>query len=494
MTRRLLLAFLICSPLAALDPARDVLLSWPEADPRAAPLAREIGAAAIFVPFSVGAAAEFLQACRDAAVQPVAEIRTVTDADSLRRQTEAALSAGFTALAYDAWSDEAEVRRFASQRPQTLQFVFLKRDEVGWNVAPAHAVLVEGLWPGIKPTDPSTASATGPPWLDSNAWLYVWLRARFPDRPALLGYRPNEAAGVPKDRMLREYTVELALIEAIASGGNVVLSLPDRYRTALLAGESRAREAWQALARTSALLREHSMRFQPAPGLRVLALVGSLDESGEVLNMLFRNNATPAVAAADRMPPLDPKRHPVLVAANIPLFAADQERILGFVKAGGTVLAAPDLEAGELWWRDRAGERIREDDERTFHALGRGQFIGYRGFVIDVYEFAFDVLQALHWRARDLRLWNADTVIGFLRRHDGGRLSLQLIDYGTRWRRDHDPDFLVQIHGSYPKAVLETPELAAPINLDVRLREGLTEFEMRDLRHFATIQLEAGKQ
>jgi hypothetical protein len=495
LMRRLLPACLLvltgAPHLEALDPLRQVLLAWPEADPRAVELAREIGAGALFVPASPAPAGEFFEACRRAAVAPVAEIRGVNSMQELERRAREALAAGFSALAYNAWSEQAEVRRFVAARAGVPQFVYLRPEQADWDVAPAFAVLVEGLWPGIRPQDPTTASATALPWVDSNLWLYAWVRACFPNRPALAGYRPNEAAGVPKDRRLGYHTVEIALAEAMASGGNLVLTLPDRYREALLAGEAKARESWQSLARTSALLRREAARFEKPPGARVLVLAGTEEASGEVLNLLYRMNATPAVAAVQRAPAPDPGKHPVVVAVNLTPPAPVLERLWQFTQAGGTLLVSPDLTENGQWWKDRKLPAGREENGRTAYSVGKGKLIAYPEPVIDAYELALDVVAVLGWKERDLRLWNAETVVGLLRR-EGAAASLVLIDYGTRWQRDHDPDILVQLFGSFPRVTLRTPELAEPVTLAPRLRGRLTEFELRELRQFAILDLEAG--
>jgi len=475
----------------ALDPLGRVLLAWPEADLRALELAKQIRTGALFVPDRPAPANEFVEACRSAAIVPVAEIRGVGSEQELERRATEALAAGFAALAYDAWGTEADLRRFIAAHAAIPQFVFLKAEQAAWEVAPAFAVLVAGLWPGIKPQDPSTASATAMPWVDSNLWLYAWLRAQFPHRPALAGYRPNEAAGVPRDRRLGYHTVEIALSEAMASGGNLILALPDRYREALLAGEPKARESWRSLAETSAFLLRNATRFRSQPGGRVLVLAGSEEASGDVLNLLYRLNATPAVAALENPPAFDPKRHPVVVAVNVTPPAAVAERLWRFIEAGGTVLVSPDLTGTEPWWTARKLPAGRNENGRTVYAVGKGKLLAYADPILDTYEFALDVLAAVGWKERDLRLWNAETVVGLIGR-EGAGAWLALIDYGTRWQRDHDPDFLLQAFGSYPTVRLRTPERPESTNLAPRLRGPLTEFEMRDLRQFAILELEAG--
>jgi hypothetical protein len=223
----------------------------------------------------------------------------------------------------------------------------------------------------------------------------------------------------------------------------------------------------------------------------VLVLAGSEEASGDVLNLLYRMNATPAVAAVENPPTLDPTRHPVVVAVNVTPPAAVTERLWRFLEAGGTLLVSPDLTGGEPWWAGRKLGAGRKENGRTVHTVGKGKLIAYADPILDTYEFALDVLADAGWKQRDLRLWNAETVVGLLCR-EGAGAWLALIDYGTRWQRDHEPDFLLQLFGTYPKVTLHTPEHAAPIKPAPRLRGPLTEFELRDLRQFAILELEAG--
>ena len=57
-------------------------------------------------------------------------------------------------------------------------------------------------------------------------------------------------------------TLELALVEAWAAGGNYILALEPRYQDALLRGEERALTAWRSLGRTARWLREHASLFR----------------------------------------------------------------------------------------------------------------------------------------------------------------------------------------------------------------------------------------
>ena len=64
------------------------------------------------------------------------------------------------------------------------------------------------------------------------------------------------------DRMIPFESLELALVEAWAAGGNYVLALEPKYREALLRGEQKAMTAWRSLGQTARWLREHASLFR----------------------------------------------------------------------------------------------------------------------------------------------------------------------------------------------------------------------------------------
>ena len=84
--------------------------------------------------------------------------------------------------------------------------VFLDREQIAWDAGGAHPILATGLWPGVRapPNVPGrgmeVATASREPWLDTNPYLIGYLRGMFPQRPAVLGYRPDKAAGISGGR------------------------------------------------------------------------------------------------------------------------------------------------------------------------------------------------------------------------------------------------------------------------------------------------------
>ena len=331
---------LAVAPVAAdINPDKDMLAGWSVLDARAVALLREAGFRAVFVPFgSDGDAASFARACREGGLVPVAEIAGATEEAALRKGIDSAAAAGFAGVAFDALPSEQATRAVAAERKDLVSFVFLKPEQVHWRIEPAHAVLREGRWPGMQPPDPSVASATESFWVDANSFVAGWLGGVHPERAALLGYRPDESAGVSKSRAIHLDSLELVLADAFAGGGNAILYFPEIHQKAILEGKQQALETWRSLADTTGFLKEHLPVFRSPAASRVAVAAGTFEQSGELLNMMYRRNVSPAVFPAASLPEWQPGRSRVLVAANIPTPGEAGRRIappLGIVVGGG---------------------------------------------------------------------------------------------------------------------------------------------------------------
>lgn len=449
LMRPLLFLFALAPLFGAFDPSRDLIVRWPAPDTQAVALLKQLGAAAVVLPENSEAVA---RACREAGI--------------------------LTGVAYDALETEQATRARASKQTGQLQFVYLKPEQIHWNVAPAHAALRAGQWPGVRPRDPGSASASESPWIDANSYYVVYLRGLFPKRAALLGYLPDEEAGVSKDRVLPYNTLEMGLAEAIAAGGNVILTVPDDYRKALVAGDAKALKAWESLARMARFLKERE--FHQPLATRVAVAANSLEHHGELLNMMYRRNVAPAVFDPSAMPGYGAFR--ILVASGVGSVPGVHKAALDFAAAGGALMAAP-AENEKPWWTEGA-RKTGSGEEFDFYAFGKGKIVGYREPIIDPAEFALDVIDVQGSAKRDLRLYNAESVVGIPRRLSGGAVSVELINYGAYLQ-----DFLLRVEGAYRKATLHRPE-GPPVTLKLIRQGSGTEIEIPDLDRFASVLLE----
>jgi len=358
--------------------------------------------------------------------------------------------------------DEAFSRAAAARGIETLP------------AAAAAGVSTEGLWPGIRNgeggrrrRDEDVASASREPWVDANGFRIACERALHPERPAVLGYRFQE-----KDRVVPFETLECGLIEARVGGGNYLLDVEPRYRAALLAGDAKAKEAWQSLGRTVAWLRKNAGLFgRPViPAITVLVERGySMDE---IANLLYRRNGSPSIRSAAAPPKPDPARIQVLVAAalrSVPPAAWEH------AAAGATVVT--DAKPKPEW------KLLKKEEDRSVYAAGKGQVVAYHSEIVDPSEFALDVIDILTHRRRAARIWNANSAIAVATEGAGpGESLLHIVNYGR-------PVEEVQgrIQGHFSSAVALRPE-APDTDLKVYRRGTTSEVFVPGLMRVATVR------
>jgi hypothetical protein len=416
------------------------------------------------------------KALTEASIFPVAEIEA-DDAGGLAKHMSVARAAGYRGVLFSALETESETAQAVHACGGLGCMVSMSPEQIGWDVRPALAVLRYGQWPGVHSGDAGSAGATESPWIDANSYLVSYLRATHPERPAWLGYRADQAAGVPADRMLSHESVELALVEASAAGGNVILDIPERYRRGLADGDRKAVEAWRALVETATFLRKHREELHRPQTSLVAAAAEDIEEQGEILNLLFRSNVAPvALGTESNGVPAGVK---VLVAAGAPWAAGMASQ---FARSGGTVMAAPGLKNTAEWWTLDGSERISGTKDVVRYRAGRGEIIAYADPIYDPAEFAFDVMEVTD-RRRAVRLWGPAAMLCILHRQPRG-VSVELINYGSTAHH-----FLIRVEGEYRQATLLRPEAKA-LKLESRSRDGGSEIEIPVVRRFARLILE----
>lgn len=430
----------------------EIYARWP--DPEGVPLLRDAGVTVAIGPPTVA----FAHACLAAGLIPYAELPSGASAPP----------AEFHGIVLDTPDDLAR-----HKGPNVV--VHLNPDQIHREVAPAQPVLRFGQWPGVRsgPNVPGrgieVATASREPWVDANSYLVAYLKDLYPRRPPLLGYQPDGPAASSQG-------VELALAEAVMAGGNVILSLPDDYRAALLRGDDKALDAWRSLSRTIRFLRGQADLFLLPNRARVAFAAGTLDQSGELLRLMFRRNLFPVVVPAQSLPPLAAPRFRALIMANLPPPVGPQrDRILAFARAGGTVITTG--------WSPPGAAKTRSDPDRDFHTLGQGRIVTYRDPIADPSEFALDVIDILGVRTRDLRLWNAGAVVGHVQ-GSSARTLLHVVNYG-----DSIEEFPARVDGLFRQATLREPGAATPRPLPAVKRGQTTEITVQRLGRLATIVL-----
>jgi hypothetical protein len=346
----------------------------------------------------------------------------------------------------------------------------------------------QGLWPGISrgPSaeggDAAIAAASHQPWVDANGFRVGWLKALHPRRPAVLGYQADEKAGLKPDRMVPHDTLELALVEAWTSGGNYVLSLGERFREALLKSDGKALSDWKQLVRTAGWLRENVALFRQPTLPTVTALVDPTEATAELVNLMYRQNVSPALTPIASPPEPDPGRILTLVAASVETPTSESKKtILAHAAAGATVVV--DAAGEKAWWRDARLKLARREDDRDFYTLARGRLVAYHEQIADVSEFAFDVIDLVGQTRRAVRMWNAPSQIALVTRSARPReMVLSVVNYG----RPREDETLVRVQGVFSRATILAPD-ARPRELKAVKRGATTEIYLPAMRCLAVV-------
>jgi hypothetical protein len=347
-----------------------------------------------------------------------------------------------------------------------------------------YAALSTGLWPGIgrgaaAGRDDEASQASREPWVDSNGYWIAYLRALYPQVPALLAYQAGSSAGLTPDRAVPFDTLTLALVEARVVGGNYILSLDPQFRKALLAGDAKALAAWKQLGVTGEWLRRNAAWFDKAPMPTIQALVEPGRPTAEIANLLFRRSGSPMLT----------RTVPATLPAGLLAFVATSMRASSFtpevsqsllrLASQGCTVVTDDI-SESAWWRPVAKTPVKEQDDRVFYAHGKGAICAYRKRIVDPSEHALDVIDIVTHAKRPIRIWNAPSVIAVAT--SGG--AAHLINYGTSPTRG---EVQARIQGVYRNAVLHRPGLPSK-ELEASVRGTTTEVFIPEITRIATVQ------
>jgi hypothetical protein len=332
-----------------------------------------------------------------------------------------------------------------------------------------------GLWPGItrpasvKGRGDETASASREPWVDSNGYKVGWLRALYPDKPAVLHYKPDKLG----DRVVPYDSLELALIEAWTAGGNYLLAMEPHYLEALKRKDEKATAAWQQLGRSARWLRQNIALFRLPTVPIITAIVDTGAPSAEIANLLYRRNASPALVVTP--PPPDPQRRLAIVAANLKAPSPElMKRVFAHAEAGATVVTTVT---------PTGLKETRAEQDRVVYSLGKGQVVAYRRMIADPSEFALDVIDVITHKNRAVRLWNAPSVIALATASPKPNERLvHLINYGSPIAMDVQ----TRVQGHYSSATLLRPD-ADPLKLQAAKRGPTTEVQVPKLKRLGVV-------
>jgi len=334
---------------------------------------------------------------------------------------------------------------------------FVGRDQTGPLPPGDYLAVKAGVWPGARASarnaDGSfSGGASQRAWIDANGYLVAWTKALFPGRTALLAYLPDSDAGIAQGQVITYESLELALIDAWAGGGNYLLAPDAPYRNALLRGEPPATAAWSQLGRTARWLKQNQDLLRQSPLSTITVLVERGDTSAEIAALMFRQSGSPELVSTERMPLPDASRRPIVVAAGITPSPELGRLLLAHAKAGASLV----IDGGDAssWWKAPGLRAARQFEDRGFYTLGAGRILVYKELIVDPGDFALDVLDHAAGR-RPVRLWDAPAVVAMASQADTrANLILRLVNYGSPTRGD----VMAQVRGIYNSATLLRPD------------------------------------
>ncbi|MEO8663394.1 MAG: hypothetical protein ABI693_33365 [Bryobacteraceae bacterium] len=490
MRQQSILALVIVAAVGAvqatpLNPTGQVLARWTAPSPVVLQSLRDAGITTVFVPFQPG------QAATAKTVPLIADLPQAASLSMLSESAAAAKRAGYVAAAVTATGDLPSFRQFLNAQKDFIQFVYLKPEQLDWDVSPAHAVLESGTWPGLHDLDTGAAGASERPWLDANLHLYEYLRAFYPHRLPLLSYHPkNPSASL--------HSVETALAEAFAGGGNTILEFPDSYRQRVARSDPRALAALRSLGKLAAFIKAQRNLPRVSNGARTAVLSQSLEQAEEILNLAYRNNLAPRALPVTPHPLWDTNHIRIVAAVNLNVEPDTAKSLVEFLQTGGKVLTAPAT-AGkpQKWWETAAPRQLRTQGSSTAYAAGKGEVYVYPEPVSDPSEFALDLMEVagadnvegIGLRGLDFRVWNTGVVLGTLYQNPGEKIVL-LTSYGS----EQDYDLLLSVRGEFSAASYEDTYTNGPRALTVMQRPGRVELDLKTVRRLGIVRLKEKTQ
>jgi len=303
-----------------------------------------------------------------------------------------------------------------------------EKSKLNW-AAPSPVLAVkDAVWPGIQRGSGAGGGPTGVPWVDSNGWFIQLGQVRAPEKTLWMAFEP------PADSaFLRAASYELAVADAEAYGARWVVSLDERVRKGVTAGNQEALDTWKKIAAALEFFKARRgwSGYQLVSVMAVVSDFSGHNEelAGEILNLAARRplpvlpiEKSKAMAASfaglkaliypDQEPPAEPLRR----------------KLLEFARGGGLLIT-------NHTWTPVEGTPAEGDTYRRFQvrALGRGRLAVAKEEMLDPYAVALDAHLLLSRRHDPVRLFNA----GSMNAHyavsaDGRRAVVHILNYSMR--------------------------------------------------------------
>lgn len=377
---------------------------------------------------------------------------------------------------------------FPETRPSLPVIEWAERQEINWNSTSTAVVLSDSVWPGIRSNGGrggtvATAGPTGIPWLDSNAWLIQWARQRCESKGLWLAFEP-----VQNESAVDSASYLLALADSESSGARWIVSLDDRFRSALSGQQAAALQQWKQITEAIAFFRNRSAwnELRPKAALGIVTEDSDVEAfmQDEILNLLGRRQVPFRIL---RKCPRKVEETQDLVAilcsdANPP-DSTQRACLLNFAEQGG-LLIVPNT------WEKPVGAILSHDleDDYALVRLGSGRLAWSRHAWQDPYR----VVEAVHLlmsRRNDLfRLGNGESIsVRCTGSADGRRMLIQLVSFDRRASR---VPVSLWVKPQFRTARLWKLGSDEPMALSARPEQGGQEYSLPPFATYAAVELE----
>jgi len=272
--------------------------------------------------------------------------------------------------------------------------------------APSGVTLVKGQWPGVRMAGRASAGPTGDPWVDSNGWQIQLAGALHPQTAVWVTATP------PQNFRASAGAYLIGVADSGAYGGRWVISLDNQLAAGLAARRPDALEIWKRTVATAAFFAQR----KAWAGYSAAAVVGVISDfagdneafSRELLNLLARAGQHYRILPKDKAPDLEGLRAVIYADAQQP-DSSLRKQILGFVEAGGALIASPG-------WGAAPGAAAKPDDESPLfvaRSLGKGKIALAKTPARDPYQWANDSVVLVSHRYDMVRFWNGGATGSF---------------------------------------------------------------------------------
>jgi hypothetical protein len=357
----------------------------------------------------------------------------------------AARAAGLTAVAIRGLQESSDFPVIA----------WSDRTDVAWD-SPAPVVAIGGnVWPGVSLAiggADANAGPTGVPWLDSNGWYIQMARARLKAPLWMFFDPPGAPTAVPPQSYVK------AICDSEAAGARWVISLDDKLRSGLAAGDS---AAWKGIAGAAGFFKDHP----EWKSYRSLGLVGvisdfagaNFDLTGEILNLMARRDLLFRVIWKSQTleQPFTGLKALIYADAAMPEQPL-RRKITDFVEQGGLLVT------GREWGKE--GAPAQPDFQTQFDVLsvGKGRLAVARDAIDDPYQVAVETQLLLSHRNDLVKIYNSPSsgCTRYTASPDGKTALLQCLSYADGRRAGLRTIWVRDKHRSTRLWTIEAPPLA----------------------------------